>query len=315
MSSEATIGAPPISDRPVDAVTGPADLRALQERSDAKGLAHLAGHLILLLATGALIALAQGWWLLPAVLFHGIGLIFLFAPLHETVHRTAFKSRWLNDGIAFAIGLLLILPREYFRAFHFAHHRHTQDPARDPELGSPRPATRGQWLLYVSGLPYWRWQIQGLITRAFGRVGEDFYGNDAQRRKVVFESRLVIANYVVVLLASLFFGSDLAWRYWLLPALLGQPFLRLYLLAEHWGCPLSPANSPITMLLRSRTTYTNRAMRFLAWNMPFHAEHHAFPALPFHALPRANVLIKDQLGMTSPGYLAATGWILARLET
>ncbi|MBL8710026.1 MAG: fatty acid desaturase, partial [Rhodospirillaceae bacterium] len=245
MSGEAT---PSISDRPVGVATGPADLRALQERSDAKGLRHLAGHGAILLASGYLLSLAQVWWLLPAALLHGIALVFLFAPLHETVHRTAFKSRWLNDGIAFAIGVLLILPREYFRAFHFAHHRHTQDPARDPELASPRPATRGQWLLHVSGLPYWRGQIQGLVMRAGGKVGEDFYGNDAQRRKVVAESRLAIAIYAVIFIVSLVLASNIAWRYWLLPVLLGQPFLRLYLLAEHWGCPLSPADAPIDML-------------------------------------------------------------------
>lgn len=303
-----------ISDRPVQALPTPADLRALQERSDAKGLLQLGLHLTLLLATGMLVARAAGWSLLPAALLHGVALIFLFAPLHETVHRTAFASRWLNDGVAFGIGLLLVLPREYFRAFHFAHHRHTQDPERDPEISSPRPATYGQWLLHVSGYPYWRWQIMGLITRAIGRVGEDFYGNDAQRQKVVRESRLVLAIYAAIIAASFAFGSDIAWRYWVLPALLGQPFLRLYLLAEHWGCPLSPATAPIAMLQRSRTTYTNRLMRFLAWNMPFHAEHHAYPALPFHALPRANALVRAELGTTSPGYIATTGWILARLK-
>lgn len=305
---------PPISDRPVDVATGPAGLRALQERSDARGLRHLAGHGAILLASGYLLSLAQGWWLLPAALLHGIALVFLFAPLHETVHRTAFKSRWLNDGIAFAIGVLLMLPREYFRAFHFAHHRHTQDAARDPELGTPRPATRGQWLLHVSGFPYWRGQIQGLVMRASGKVGEDFYGNDAQRRKVVAESRLVIAIYAAILIASLVFASDIAWRYWLLPVLLGQPFLRLYLLAEHWGCPLSPADAPIDMLARSRTTYTNGVVRFLAWNMPYHAEHHAYPALPFHALPRANQLLAGELGTTALGYAALTRWIFAQLK-
>ena len=40
------------------------------------------------------------------------------------------------------------------------------------------------------------------------------------------------------------------------------------------------------MLENSRTTYTNALVRFLAWNMPFHAEHHAWPSIPFHALPR-----------------------------
>lgn len=313
--SDGTISDGTISDRPVDRVVALPDLRVLQERSDAKGLVHLGLHVALLIATSFLVAQAAGWWLLPAALVHGVALTFLFAPLHETVHRTAFASRSLNDSVAFVIGILLILPREYFRAFHFAHHRHTQDPVRDPELGSPRPATYRQWLIHVSGLPYWRWQITGLIARAFGRVGEEFYGSDQQRQKVVAESRLLLAIYAAILIVSLATGSDIVWRYWVLPALLGQPFLRFYLLAEHWGCPLSPAGAPIQMLLRSRTTYTNRLMRFLAWNMPYHAEHHAFPALPFHALPRANRLVQDQLGTTAAGYVAVNRWIFARLGT
>ena len=303
----------PVEKAPVDMGAGLPDIRALQERSDAKGLVQLGLHAVLLIATGMLVALAQGWWLLPAALLHGIALIFLFAPLHETIHRTAFASRALNDGVGFVIGVLLLLPREYFRAFHFAHHRHTQDPAKDPELASPRPATRAQWALYVSGIPYWRWQIQGLITRAMGRVGEEFYGSDPQRQKVIAESRLLLALYGAIVAGAQATGSDIAWRYWVLPALLGQPFLRLYLLCEHWGCPLSPAAQPMPMLLRSRTTYTNLFVRFLAWNMPFHAEHHAFPALPFHALPKANRLVRDRLGTTAPGYIAANRWIFARL--
>lgn len=307
------ISATPV-DKPHDKVAMTAAMRPLLERSDRPGLLYLGGHLALLASTGWLIARADGsWWLWPAMFLHGTALVFLFAPLHETIHRTAFATRALNDGVAFVIGMILILPREYFRAFHFAHHRHTQDPARDPEISAPRPATRGEWLLYVSGLPYWRWQISGLVTRACGQVGEDFYGNDTQRQKVVRESRLVIGLYAVILLLSLMFRTDIALRYWVIPALLGQPLLRLYLLAEHWGCPLSPADAPIDMLARSRTTYTNVLVNFLAWNMPYHAEHHANPAVPFHALPQANALLKDRIGTTSPGYIAATGWIYERL--
>ena len=305
-----------ISAQPVDAGKETADLRHLLARSDRAGLRHLAGHVALLALTALFIFWARGSiWQWPAMLLHGIVLVFLFAPLHETIHRTAFASRSLNDAVAFVIGALLILPREYFRAFHFAHHRHTQDPARDPELASPRPATKGQWLLYVSGLPYWRWQITGLVARAMGRTPEAFYGNEQQQqRRVVRESRQILALYAAILALSIFFGSDIAWRYWLLPALLGQPFLRLYLLAEHWGCPLSPAEAPIDMLARSRTTYTNALARFLAWNMPFHIEHHANPALPFHALPAANRILRDRLGTTGTGYVAVTRWIYERLD-
>ncbi len=56
-------------------------------------------------------------------------------------------------------------------------------------------------------------------------------------------------------------GSDVALRYWVVPVLLGQPLLRLYLLAEHWGCPIA-RQAPIDMLARSRTTYTNVLVTF-----------------------------------------------------
>ena len=76
------------------------------------------------------------------------------------------------------------------------------------------------------------------------------------------------------------FRSWLVVQLWLLPVLVGQPFLRAYLLAEHTGCPSGEGTA-----VGTRTTLTNPLMRFLAWNMPFHSEHHAHPQVPFHALP------------------------------
>src|SRR5437870_1555720 len=127
-------------------------LSVLSARSDGRGLARAAGHGAALLATGTLLGQAiGGWWVIPATVLHGVVLIFLFAPLHEAIHRTAFKSRWLNDAVGWICGALLVLPPEYFRYFHFAHHRYTQDPANDPELDVPKPASLGAWLLHVCG--------------------------------------------------------------------------------------------------------------------------------------------------------------------
>jgi fatty acid desaturase len=64
------------------------------------------------------------------------------------------------------------------------------------------------------------------------------------------------------------------------------------------------------MLVNTRTTYTNGLIRFLAWNMPYHAEHHAFPAVPFHRLPEVNRAIRDRLKSTAPGYRAVQRAIL-----
>ena len=90
------------------------------------------------------------------------------------------------------------------------------------------------------------------------------------------EARIMLAVYAGVAVLSVAFRSDAALIYWVLPALLGQPFLRAYLLAEQPAC-----RSWRDFWENTRTTLTGLPVRFLAWNMPFHAEHHANPAVPF----------------------------------
>jgi len=239
------------------------------------------------------------WWILPAMVPHGVVLVALFAPLHETVHRTAFKSRWLNDVVGWLCGLLLVLPSEYFRFFHFAHHRHTQDPPNDPELASPKPTTFAQWLIHVSGWNYWQAELVGLITHARGRTPEPFLAAPRATARVVTEARVFLIAYMLTAATAAAVGSWAPLTYWVLPVLVGQPFLRLYLLAEHTLCPLVP-----DMLANSRTTRSNAIVRFLAWNMPYHAEHHAFPSVPFHALPSLHGDLRSDLKVVAPGYIA-----------
>ena len=274
-------------------------LSILSARSDGRGLTRTAGHGAVLLATGTLLGQAIGsWWVVPATVLHGAVLIFLFAPLHEAIHRTAFRSRWLNDVVGWFCGALLVLPPEYFRYFHFAHHRYTQDPANDPELAVPKPASLGVWLVQVSGWNYWRAQIGGTFAHALGRTTERFL-TAGNRSRVIREARVVIGAYAGIGVVAIAFNSWAPVIYWLLPALAGQPFLRLYLLAEHTGCPLVP-----DMLANSRTTLTNAVARFFTWNMPYHAEHHAFPAVPFHALPALHRVLAPDLKVVSTGYVA-----------
>ena len=284
-------------------------LKALTARSNASGLLQFASHVAALSGTGAAIALAKGtFWLGPALAVHGLVLVFLFAPLHETIHRTAFRNRRLNDAAAWLCGAVLVLPPAYFRAFHFAHHRHTQDPARDPELATPKPASLGAYLRAVSGLPYWRERIATTLAHAAGRVPEPFIP-PSQKTRVVRDARILLSLYGALAAVSILAGSWLAVGYWLVPVLIGQPFLRLFLLTEHTGCPQVPE-----MLENSRTTRSNALVRRLAWNMPYHAEHHAYPALPFHALPAAHTLLKDKIVVQAPSYLAAQRQIIAALR-
>ena len=272
-------------------------LSTLKERSDRKGLAHLALHLVAIAAAGTVYALAfdTAWWL-PAAWLHGTVLVFLFAPLHETVHYTAFRSRWLNRAVSAVCGWILVLPARYFRAFHLEHHRYTQDPERDPELAAAPPETFRDYLWRVSGLEYWTSRIRTMLVHASARVTEPYIA-PSEQAAVVREARLYLASYVTLATVCAVIGSPALLWLWVVPALLGQPMLRLYLLAEHTGCPLVP-----DMLANSRTVHTNAVVRFLAWNMPYHTEHHAYAAIPFHALPRAHAALAPYVQEQSPGY-------------
>lgn len=271
--------------------------RELTEKSDRRGLMQLALHWGAIVLVGGLIAVRVPMWplLMPV---QGMLLVFLFTLLHEASHQTPFRSPWLNTLAAHVSGLAIGLPPRWFRYFHFAHHRCTQMPGKDPELAEPKPETWGQYLRHVSGIPVWIGHVRTLIRNAAGRC-EDDYVPAGKRRAVRDEARVMIGIYLALLAVSLALQTPVLVFVWLLPMLLGQPFLRLYLLAEHGRCAFV-AN----MLENSRTTFTNSIVRWLAWNMPYHAEHHSYPTVPFHRLPDLHRLIAPHLAVTEPGYAA-----------
>mgnify|MGYP002526418493 FL=1 len=270
--------------------------RDLQARSDGAGLLHLAGHGGAVAAGASLILNEVPFW--PAILLvQGVLVIFLFTTLHETIHRTAFKSPWLNGSVAAVCGLVVFLPPTWFRYFHFDHHRFTNDPARDPELATEKPKTRAQYWFYLTGLAVWWFQLRALVVNAAGANADGFVPAKG-KPQVAAEARLYLAAYGLLAAGSLALASDaLIWA-WLVPAVLGQPFLRAYLLAEHAGCP-----EVENMLENSRTTITNSAVRFITWNMPYHIEHHVMPSVPFHRLAELHRHTAPHASVIEPGFL------------
>jgi fatty acid desaturase len=282
--------------------------RELTGLSDGKGLVQLISHLALIAGLAIPVALRIPYWPLLLVPL-GIAIIFLFTALHESVHGTAFKSERLNRIVAHASGFIVFVPAVWFRYFHFAHHRHTHDEALDPELMSPKPETFWQYAKYLSGIPMWVSLAKSLCSNALGRGREDFVPERA-KRQVVDEARITIALYVLCLAISVTLGTDVLLWLWVVPVLLGQPFLRAYLLAEHARCP-HVAN----MLENTRTTFTTRFMRFLAWNMPYHAEHHAYPIVPFHKLPAFHAIAGAHLKETERGYVRFNRKFMSALKS
>ena len=142
-----------------DRVLSFAELRELQGRSDLRGGIRLAIHLVLLVAAGWLVTVASGWALLPAVFVLGLVQVALFAPAHECMHQTAFKTKRANAIVGWLAACPSLLNLHFYTAFHWAHHRNTQIPGADPELLVRQPTTLASYLLRLLSLPFWRLRL------------------------------------------------------------------------------------------------------------------------------------------------------------
>lgn len=276
-----------------------ADLKQLARRRDRPGLVFLAAHLATLAATGFLVWLALGTaWVWLAMVLHGVVVVHLFAPFHETAHSSAFKSRRLNEAVYWATALILGLPPTHFRLEHSAHHAHTSDPDHDPELVAACDTVPG-YLWYATALPYF-WNLLSSLARhpfgAFSTVERGFIGK-SQEARVRRDACIMWAAFAAIAVLSLAAGSTAALTFWLLPRILGEPVMRVIRMSEHGACPLVP-----DMLKNTRTVRTWRPIQWLNWNMAYHAEHHAIPAVPFHALPALHGHLAPHLAELEQGY-------------
>jgi fatty acid desaturase len=287
----------------------PGELRPLLVRTDTAAVRYLVGHVAALVVTSFLVYLAWGtWWIVPAWIADGIVIAHLFALQHETAHGTAFKTKRANKVVTTVCGAVLGIAPRYFRLEHIAHHNFTQDPERDPELvGVPRSVL--SWLWFVAGGPFWIYQVRTLVPHAFGRLtpSEQAWIPASTRPRIRREAQLMLAGWLVALVVPLYLGSDAFLVWWVVPRLIGEPIMRIARLSEHAGRPQVP-----DVTVNTRTLDVPWPLRRLAWNMPYHAEHHAFPAVPFHALPQLRQVLAPSLTPAAGGYLAAQVDILRR---
>jgi fatty acid desaturase len=286
-----------------------ATIRSLSQRSDLQGLLRFSAHLGVMGLTGVLVWCALPHWylLVPAMILHGFTLVTMFAAMHECVHRTAFATPILNEIFGWLAGLLSFYNFTYYRNYHTWHHRFTQDPARDPELMTPKPRNFFEYLWEISSIPFWCLRPFMFIRLAMGQTQIYPFVPESARRKIAISAGLQLLVYVVGIV-SIVLGFKWALYFFFLPALLAQPLLRAIVIAEHTGCSLDENG-----LTNTRTTLTSFPIRLLMWNMPYHTEHHLYPSIPFYQLPRAHDEIREKLVHLSPSYIAANRTVIQSL--
>ena len=156
----------------------------------------------------------------------------------------------------------------------------------------------GGYVARIAGWPFWRLRLTVVFDAWRGDLSGYPYINEAAAPAIIRSVRamsLVMAGGAIG--SAVLFGWATPLLFWIGPRLLGQPPLRAYLLAEHTGCAHDRDG-----LTNTRTTLTTGLVRLLMWNMPYHAEHHMYPSVPFHRLPDAHAAIRARLGFLQQGY-------------
>lgn len=286
------------------------ELKQLMRRSNRPATVRLVMFLTVMLLTGYLVWLSTDTvWLIPAMFLHGIVLVHHFSLQHECIHYTAFRTRWLNDLIGNYCGLVIMLPNRFFRYEHCDHHTYTQLTGKDPEM-IPMPESIWQYLYYLSSIPYWKAKFTELGRHCLGQLSETEkkFTPKSEYKSLITEARIMAAFYGLVLLVSITTDNYAVIWFWWLPVILGEPVMRAIRMTEHVGRP-----EVQQMKINTRSNHVNPLMRFLCWNMNFHAEHHYASSVPFHALPKLRDKLDGYIYTEPGGYIGAHADIIRQL--
>ncbi|HUG61289.1 MAG TPA: fatty acid desaturase family protein [Methylomirabilota bacterium] len=278
-------------------------MKELMQRSDGPAIRDtiiwLGSMVVLAMAA---IGLWPSIWAVPFLLAYGV----LYGSAsdsrwHECGHGTAFKTRWMNDWVYQIASFMIMRNPVTWRWSHARHHTDTIIVGRDPEIAVMRPPELLRLVLNVFGIVDVANAVRIMLANAAGRLDKDeeSFIPVSEQPKVVRVARIWVGIYIAAIALAVATGS-------LLPILLvGAP--RLYGawhhvmtgLLQHGGL----AEDVIDHRLNSRTVLMNPISRFIYWNMNYHVEHHMFPMVPYHALPKLHALIKDDLPAANPSIL------------
>lgn len=292
---------------------------ALMAKSDGPALLRFGVMCVALLGAGTWAVLSWNrslWELILSQVVLGVVGCSTFAALHETAHNTAFKTAWMNRLAALLAGIAHVYASTVFRELHFTHHRHTHEPGLDPEISvgrTPVPSVVSflpLYLVWITGIPLLSFKLGMLMNGALGmpelaRKRLYPFVRPEVRGKLALESALILSVYGFFLFLALRVHPG----FWAIftGQVVSHSLLALYVTPEHNGLPHDG-----DILLRTRSMRAGTFLKFLMWNMPYHAEHHAYPAVPFHALPKLHAELLDELKQKDLGYPAFHLKVLSR---
>ena len=301
---------------PVDHVTAPGQVSdglvsvrdALASRlsqlttvRDGRFLADLVTQWAIIAAAGAL-AVWSGHWaiyllamLVIATRQHALGIL-----MHDGTHYRLLSNRALNDAVCdYFCALPVGMTTSRYRHEHFLHHRYLntdKDPywvdfQRDDTWHWPKRPAAAIWVFVrdLTSLNGPRW---GAVMRRWSPWINHFPSKRLRSGPPTLtgaeRTRVYLFHVAVISALAL---STVWWQLamlWLLPLMTLTPaMVRLRTIGEHLAIP---NRSELDASRHTDGTWFEK-LTVAPFNINYHLDHHLFPAVPYHQLPKLHALL------------------------
>jgi fatty acid desaturase len=294
-------------------------LRALNQRSDWKGLLQVGTHIILIVLTGMAAWHVQDrlYLLLPMLFLYGTFYVFMLNGTHELSHNSVFKTKFLN---LFFLRLFCFFGwrnHVLFWESHSEHHKYTLHQPDDLEVVLPKKLTLKEFLRITFFDPLSLYQtLRKHLMHSVGRLEGEwenhlFPPQEVEKRNQLRNTaRFLLVGHCALIAVSFYSGL------WLLPVLTTlAPFYGGWLRflcnqTQHSGLQDDVAD----FRLCTRTVILGPLTRFLYYRMNYHIEHHMYAAVPCYNLAKLHELIRHDLPHCPRGLIETYTEIIATVK-
>ncbi|WP_019499599.1 fatty acid desaturase family protein [Pseudanabaena sp. PCC 6802] len=230
---------------------------------------------------------------------------------HDAAHFRLLPNKKWNDLVAEVfLAWPILLSNQYFREYHFLHHRH---------IGTTKDGNRAQYGTHTPDgelIPSWNFPKSKIhfalwvLPRLSGIAGIIYILRSIHRlfTKGTLRYRLLNLLYYTSILGLIlwFHGGQILLLYWFVPLSTWFVFTNLLRIAgEH-----SAITNSDEFYCLTRTTLPSWFDRLfiVPRHISYHLEHHLYPHIPFYRLPNLHAeLMKDE-NFRQQAHVTRTYW-------
>jgi|TARA_B110000438_G_scaffold93570_1_gene93049 fatty acid desaturase len=275
-------------------------IKELSKRSNLPGLIHFLVYFASLIFLGYLSYISWGTWFFLIFFFiYSTIYTFAIANTHETVHRTAFKTRWINEVFCYISFFQLHSEPLSFRWSHTFHHSKTlqTEGEYDHEIEVTRPTDLIRFFLKfipLTDLFYIHQSSFVNITKlAFGimSASNKITAPKDQQKKITRNARFLLLIWFLIIFVSFYFNTLWLVIFYFLPPFVGRPIHFAVNVTQHLAAKVDTKDHRLS----THTVILNPILSFYYWHMEYHIEHHMFPMVPSYNLKKLRKEIESEL--------------------